>query len=169
MRRSAVAFLFFAAACGAGDPCGEPKYAGNGTDEAWRTMVDARARVTAGGAQAPSFTTPAEGQVLAKAGGPPRIAWSSPLARKPAGVRAPHLPPVTDDVYLVEITVPGQECPVDLLTTNLEWQLSDAEWAVVAAAAPGSVSVHLIGAYLLENRITEGPFSPAAPLTLRVE
>ena len=160
--------LLLVAACGSDDPCGEPRYGGAATDEAWRTMLDGRARVTAGGPDAPAFASPSEGQVLAKTGAAPRLSWTSPLARKPQAVRPPHLPPVTDDVYLVEIRVPGDSCPIDLLTTELEWQLADDEWTRLKAAT-GTVTVDLIGAYLVENRITEGPFSPAAPLSLRVE
>jgi len=170
MPRVLVLLCVVAAACGEDDgPCGQPRYTGTATDEAWRSLVDVRGQVTAGGAQAPVFTAPTSGSVVPATGSAMRITWSSPLARKPVGVRAPHLPPVTDDVYLVEISIAGEMCPVDLMTTELEWQLDADEWAAVQAAAPGTVTVNVIAAYLIENRISEGPFSPATPLSLRVE
>ena len=55
------------------------------------------------------------------------------------------------------------------MTTELEWQLNADEWTAVKAAAPETVTVNVISAYLIENRITEGPFSPTTPLSLRVE
>jgi hypothetical protein len=163
MRALLGVLCFGVAACGGDDdPCGEPAYGGGGTDEAWRVMVDGEPRAMAGHAMAPVFTAPAAGAMMPAAGAAPRVAWTSPLARKP------HLPPVTDDVYLVRIAVPGRTCPVMLLTTQLEWQLTDAQWGVLRAA-PGDMSVSIVSAYLDENRITEGPFAPAAPLVFQVE
>ena len=169
MRRALLLLCGLTFACGEDDgPCGQPRYTGAATDEAWRTLVDARGQVTSG-PMSPTFTAPAQGSVVPSSGTAMRLTWSSPLARKSQGIRAPHLPPVTDDVYLVEITVPGEMCPIDLMTTQLEWQLDADEWDAVKAAAPGTVSVNVIGAYLIENRVSEGPFAPATPLSLMVQ
>lgn len=163
MRKLAVLMLL-AAACGSDDECGEPSYGGAATDEAWHSMVDGKARAMAGNAMAPSFTAPAAGTSVPASGAAPRLTWTSPIARKVA----PHLPPVTDDIYLVEVTAPGRKCPVSMLTTQLEWALSADDWATLKGS-PGEMSASIWSAYLIENRITEGPFTPAAPLTFKVE
>jgi hypothetical protein len=158
-----ISLLLGVGACGGeGEDACEPLYQGGATDEAWRTMLDAIDRATQGGAQAPAFTAPAEGQVMASGDAPPLIAWSSPLAK-------PHLPPVTGDVYLVELRRAGMECPVNLLTTELSWQLDAASWAALTAGGAADVEVTLTGAYLSDGRITEGPFQPAAPRTFKIQ
>jgi hypothetical protein len=157
--------LWVPAACGGDDdPC-EPAYGGAATDEAWRAIVDGESRIVVGDPMAPVFTAPDPGARVAAGGVPPRITWTSPIAHKRA---RPHLPPVTDDVYLLGITVPGRVCPLSMLTTGLDWQLTASQWAELTAAG-GQMSVRIVSAYLSENRITEGPFSPAGPLLFTVE
>lgn len=162
MSRWAVAVLLAAAACGGNeeDMC-QPVYQGSATDEAWRTMVNGLGRAQKGVASSPAFTAPGEGQIMTAGDAPPLISWSSPLAK-------PHLPPVTGDIYLVEITVPGRTCPVNALTTDLSWQLDAASWAITSGGAK-TVEVSLTGAYLVNGRITEGPFQPAAPRTFKIQ
>jgi hypothetical protein len=163
MRWSCLAMLVAAAACGddGGGDC-EPLYQGGATDEAWRTMVDAKARVQVGSPMAVTFTAPSEGQIMTGGDAPPLISWSSPLAK-------PHLPPVTGDVYLVEIGVPGRECPVNVLTTDESWQLDAASWAAVTAGGAHDATVTVTSAYLVEGRITEGPFQPSTPRTFKIQ
>ncbi len=146
---------------GSDDPCGEPAYGGDATDEAWRTMVDGEARVMTGHAEAPTIVEPTGGQTISAGAGPMLISWTSPIAK------VPHLPPVTSDVYLVHITVPGRECPIALLTTEEEWRLDASSWDLMRSAG-GNLSIEITAAYLAENRITEGPYRPAAPTTFTI-
>ena len=132
--------------------CGEPLYGGSASDEAYMTMVDAQSRPT-DSSRAVNLMSPTEGEVFATGAAAPRFEWTSPLrasleqntssryalARPPAsrGVLSwvaellvptaeAHLPPYTGDIYLVEVTVPGRECPVQLLTSELAWQIGRA-------------------------------------------
>jgi hypothetical protein len=93
-----------------------------------------------------TVTAPAEGEVHPANVPPPRISWTSPLRASlvrdtpgrlarasPRASRSPlawlgellvptaeaHLPPYTGDIYLVQVTVPGRECPVQVLTSEL--------------------------------------------------
>jgi hypothetical protein len=125
-------------------------------------MLDNLSRATVS-AESPAFTAPAEGPIMNSGDGPPLIAWSSPLAAKP------HLPPVTGDVYFVEIAVPGRRCPVNLITTNLSWQLDATTWAELTAGGAKTLSVTLTSAYLETGLITDGPFRPDAPRTFKVQ
>jgi hypothetical protein len=78
-----------------------------------------------------------------------------------------HLPPVTGDIYLLEIDVPGRTCPVAALTTaDLTVTFADDAWDAIAAGG-GERTARLMSAYLVDNRITEGPFV-AAPLSFSV-
>lgn len=157
--------LLAVAACSASeeDAC-EPLYQGGATDEAWRTMLDAIGRAQVGVTQSPAITAPTEGQIMATGDAPPLVSWSSPLAK-------PHLPPVTGDVYLVEIAVPGRDCPVNLLTTDLSWQLDAASWAAITSGGAKTVAVQITSAYLTNGRIMEGegPFQPQAPRTFKIQ
>lgn len=192
--RIAVPVLLAAVAtsCVDGDPClenaNEPAYGGSGNDEVWLTMVDARDRATAGG-DAPTITAPTDGQAL-PASEPPTISWDSPLklalgpsAPLPLVRRQPgslfdelsqvlipsahaHLPPVSSDAYLIDFLVPGRECAVSIVTTELSHTLDDDTWAKVTAAA-GEIEMRLTSAYLQSGRITEGPFK-ASPISFTV-
>ncbi|HEY1098673.1 MAG TPA: hypothetical protein VGF99_07085, partial [Myxococcota bacterium] len=53
----------------------EPAYAGEATDEVWRSLSGARADASEGG-DAATITAPVDGEVDA---GTPAIAWDSPL------------------------------------------------------------------------------------------
>ncbi|WP_426755657.1 hypothetical protein [Myxococcus sp. Y35] len=199
----AALLLALGTACDGGDDappddaCGEPLYAGEATDEAWRTFVDAKSRPD-DSSQAVTLVSPAPGQTYSAADAPPTWRWTSPLASRlpsrepvtPADVppsRTPargmlawlgnlllpsaeaHLPPVTGDFYWVQVTVPGRQCPVELLTSNMEWQLDAATWDVLRAAADQDLRVQVTSAYLVQNRLREGPYRLASPHTIRVE
>jgi len=184
---SAVA-LCFAASCG--DPCAEPSYAGAATDEVWRVMLDARATATSAGDVA-VFEAPVADAVVA-AGTPPTFSWSSPLklasntthhpspawTPRPRGIvddlfalvipaaRA-HLPPITSDLYFLEVDVPGQSCPVAGLTTELSFTFPSEAWSTIAAGG-GPRTARLLSAFVTQNRVTEGAFV-AAPVTFTIE
>jgi hypothetical protein len=189
----ASALLLFTAACDKeeeGPKCGEPFYGGSATDESWMTMVDAQKK-SADSSKAVTVTWPAEGEVQSQNNPPPKITWTSPLraslmrdtpgklAQAPSPRRSrsvlswlgellvptaeAHLPPYTGDIYWVQITVPGRECPVEMLTTDLSWQLDDATWAPLAEPTTQGLSIQITSAYLQENRLKEGPFKMAQP------
>lgn len=184
--------LFFFAAlfagCGASNPCGEPHYGGNATDEAWRTMVDGERRVIADEAKASTVLQPTEGQEYPASGAAPTLRWSSPLAASVAPLRrsAPvpgwrfrlsdlligeawaHGAPVTGPIHLIKITAPGAKCPVQAITTQLEWRIPDGAWETLKASGGQALTLEITSAYLQENRISEGPFRAGQPRTFRI-
>jgi hypothetical protein len=80
-----------------------------------------------------------------------------------------HGTPLTGDAYLASLRLPGEACPVERFTTQLDWTLTQAEWDRVRAAAPGEVTLTLTSAEFRDNAVTSGPFRPASELTFRVE
>lgn len=170
------------------DAC-EPVYGGSASDEAWRTMFDGESRAEVDPVQSPMISTPTEGQAYAAADPAPRLTWTSTLALAPtrrggaptrwaravdwlAGVverRAEaHLPPITGAVYFIHFDIAGRACPYNVLTTETSWQVDADAWAAMKAASAQPISVRMTGAYLTENRISEGPFRLAAPRTFTV-
>lgn len=191
----AAALLALSPACDKEEPgteCGEPLYGGDATDEAWRTLVDAKDQ-PADSSQAVTLSAPTAGQSYSTAETPPTWRWTSPLASLLPGsgpahpaVRGErrsvlawlgnlvlptaeaHLPPVTGDIYWVQVTVPGRECPVELLTTHLEWQLDPATWDTLRGAVDQDLSIQVTSAYLVQNKLREGPYRLASPVTVRM-
>jgi hypothetical protein len=190
-----AALLLLGSACDKEEEqnCGEPLYGGSATDEAWMTMVDAQKKA-ADASRAVTVTAPAEGEVHPANTPPPQISWTSPLRASlerdtpgrlalasPRSSRGPlawlgellvptaeaHLPPFTGDIYLVQVTVPGRECPVQVLTSELSWQVDEDSWAIMAGAKDQPLSVQITSAYLQDNRLKEGPFRMATPRTFR--
>lgn len=175
--------------------CGEPLYAGKATDEAWRAMVDVKQRPT-DSSRAVTLLSPTEGQQYAADATPPTFEWSSPLraslVRPQQGALAlqaaprpsrsftawlgdlllpsaqAHLPPFTGDLYWVEISAPGGTCPVvQVLTSDLSWQPDTNTWAELGKHAGEPLSVQVMSAYLVQNRVTEGPYRLETPRTFR--
>ncbi|NMO18186.1 hypothetical protein HPC49_51415 [Pyxidicoccus fallax] len=198
----AAALLALAPACDGdenkADACGEPLYGGDATDEAWRTLVDAKGLATAG-SDSVTLESPTAGQTYSSTDAPPTWRWTSPLASvvpgpgpgsvtpsHPARPREErrsvlawlgnlvlpsaeaHLPPFTGDIYWVQVTVPGRQCPVEMLTSNLEWRLDAATWDTLRGSVDQDLTVQVTSAYLLQNKLTEGPFRLEAPRTIRV-
>ena len=185
----AVLALGLAACPAPADPCADKVlYTGGGTDEAWATMLDAKAHATTD-PQGPTITSPAAAEKLPKAD-PPTFTWESPLkvgALSPAEVGKPrrspslldrissaviapayaHEPPVSSDVYLVEIPIAGDECPVTVVTTDLSVKLDAASWARLTPLAGQDLTLSVTSAYLQTGRVQEGPYK-AAPVTFQV-
>lgn len=188
-----VAFVavFAFAGCPAEDDCNaiEPEYAGAATDETWRVMLDARS--TAEETTDVEVVVPTDGEEIPQGNDPPSFAWestlqvsmlelphfSSPRARPKRGlfddvaqlvfpVAHAHQPPITSDLYFLEIDVEGRACPVSALTTLESMIFSDTDWDEVTAA-PGEKTLNILSAFVTENRITEGPFK-AKPVTFSV-
>lgn len=193
----ACAGLLLASACETDCNAVEPAYGGEGNDEAWRVLLDGRARAEE--SSDVEITSPGADEALAK-DEPATIAWtttlqvaalspslspslppslSTPRSRRPVPglfdklsslvfpVAHAHLPPITSDVYFLEIDVPGRTCPVAAVTTGASFAFSADDWAEVAVE-PGERTLRLLGAFLTENRITEGPFQ-ASPVTFTIE
>jgi hypothetical protein len=180
-------------ACDSSDAeCGEPLYAGRATDETWRAMVDARTKAP-DTSRAVTLLSPTEGEAYTANAAPPRWEWTSPqasLQRTAPGALAlaaprasrsfaawlgellvptahAHLPPYTGELYWVEVSTPGAECPVaQVLTSDLSWQLDANTWAELGKQT-GALSVQVTSAYLQENRVTEGPYQLSTPRTFR--
>ncbi len=187
----AVAAVAFGAGCEQDCNDVEPAYAGDATDEAWRALVDGRDTAT-NGDDAPTFSAPDDGGTFG-ADDNPTFSWDSPLkvatltppSTPREGVRrrglAPferlsalfipaahaHLPPITSDIYLLEVDVPGRTCPVAGITTGLSFSFASSDWEAIVAGG-GARSARLLSAFLTENRITEGAFV-SAPLEFDVE
>jgi len=172
---------------GVDDPCGEPAYGGAATDEAWESILDQYDTAEVGAVEAVTLTTPAADATLAAGGGPPTFAWTSPIAQgmqRPlatpraapthdqgwlegalaalgdffVGSAHAHLPPITGDLYYIEVKIPGRECAVRALTTEESWVPSAADWAILQASAGATLELVITSAYLKENRISEGPY-----------
>ncbi|WP_240358544.1 hypothetical protein [Myxococcus vastator] len=176
------------------EACGEPLYSGDATDEAWRTFVDAQGRPT-DSSMAVTLESPVQGQAYASDAAPPTWRWFSPLASRlpshapltpvrpretPRAMLAwlgdlllpsaqAHLPSVTGDFYWVQVTVPGRRCPVELLTSDMEWRLDAATWDTLRAASGQDLRVQVTSAYLVQNRLREGPYRLESPRTVRME
>lgn len=180
--------LLLSSGCGketSASDCGEPLYGGSATDEAWRAIVDARQKPL-DASQAVTLTSPAEGETYAADAPPPHFTWTSPLRaslERPAsegrlaqahprprksvlawlgGLLVPtaeaHLAPFTGDIYYVQVLVPGRTCPVEMLTSNLDWQLDADAWSAIGEARDQDLSIQVTSAYLKENQLTEGPY-----------
>jgi hypothetical protein len=183
--------LICAAGCETDCNTVEPAYAGDSTDEAWRALIDGRAGADDDSDDAPTFSAPDDGGTF-DGDDAPTFSWDSPLKvamgapkssaqgirRRPLApfehlsrlvipVAHAHLPPITSDVYLLEVDVPGRACPVAGITTDLSFSFPSSDWEAIVAGG-GARSARLLSAFLTENRITEGAFiSP--PLSFDVE
>lgn len=185
----ALVIVAAVAGCPASDPCGpDVLYAGGGTDEVFATMTDAKTRAKED-PQGPTITSPAANAKLPKAD-LPTFTWTSPIHvaslspmelprvhHKPSlldfassvilpSARA-HEPPVSSDVYLVEAAIPGAQCPVTVVTTDLSAKLDAPHWAEITAAAGKQITLSITSAYLQVGRVQEGPYE-SAPVTFTV-
>ncbi len=186
MRWVVVPLALLPIACG--QKCPEPQYEGRASDEAHLTMVDAESRATADADKAPKFTL-TDATELPSAS-LPTFRWSSSIAsQRPLsprrgegqgeGRKAPwwrglliseayaHLPPVTGVIFWLRFTVPGEQCPVEVLTTKTDYTPTQEVWTKLKSGT-GARSLTGQSAYLTENRITEGPFKTPGPVTFTV-
>ena len=181
-----------ASACGESTPetCAEPLYAGKSTDEAWHALVDVRNKpVDSSGAV--YLASPTEGQEYTVGSPPPTWAWSVTVSSRPRGLPgvAPerkargftqtlgewllpsaqaHLPPYTGEIYWVEVFAPKGTCPVaQVLTSELTWTPDADTWRALGQRAEKTFTVQVTRAYLLQNRVTEGPYWLDPPHTIR--
>lgn len=198
-----VALGFLISACDdVADPCrpqaessdeeasasaGEPAYGGEGNDEVWTALYDAKERAETGG-DAATIVKPTAGEVYPSSTAPV-LTWESPLKLAlgpvaPAPLRRvvpasaleralgyasaviipfarAHEAPVSSDAYLVEITVPERQCPVSIVTTELSHTLDEDTWSALREAAGKDLSLRITSAYLASGRVTEGPYRSA--------
>lgn len=181
LRISFVSSLLFVAC---GPTCPEPQYEGRASDEAWRTMIDGEQRATADAMKAAALQLTDGTQLPASP--IPTFRWTTTLASAPAPVPMPaprrerpwwkglliseahaHLPPVTGVIHWFKFVVPGEKCPVEVLSTRTEYTPTEEIWTKLRSGN-GARSVTAQSAYLTENRITEGPFKTPSPLTFTV-
>ena len=186
MRTPVAALLALASlalqGCPAADPCAaeEPGYGVQGNDEVWLALKDAKANATHDG-DFPTVTSPADGAALPSAS-VPTFTWESPLKIALAPSSGPlfrrdrvqqivdgigafvipsaraHLLPVSSDAYLLDVVVPGRQCPVSIVSTELSHALDADAWSILKEAAGQTLTIQLTSAYLANGRITEGPF-----------
>src|SRR5688572_17224604 len=162
--------------------CPEPQYEGKASDEAWFSLIDGEASATADamkapvldvadGAQLPSMpinTFRWTSTLMVSAPKAPVYAPTRPLPERQwwrellIGEAWAHLPPVTGVIYWFKFTVPGEQCPVELVSTRTEWTPTPEIWTKLTSGS-GPRTVNAQSAYLTENRITEGPFKLPAP------
>src|SRR5438105_860664 len=117
--------------CACGSKCSDPQYEGKASDEAYLTMQDGEARATADAMKAPQLQL-TDGTAL-PASPVPTFRWTSTLTAsalpRPRVVperpwwrgliyaeASAHLPPVTGSIFWFKIAVPGELCPVELLS-----------------------------------------------------
>lgn len=172
-----------AGACSADAPTAPEDviYQGIATDEAWLEIAD-HPPVT-DDAMAPRLTAPttisstADAPTFVWDGGAVASAWPRRAPRQtrfawselfgPGHARA-HSPPVNGALYRLVFTIPGDPAPVRVLTGLTSYTPIAAIWDRTKVAT-GPLSVELVGAYLTEGRITEGPFRAAEPFSIPVE
>lgn len=186
--RSLLLVLAALLAVGCGPKCPEPYYGGEGTDEVWAVLDDAKGRATVDDMRAAQLKSPASGSTVSTAK-KATFSWTSSLSAQHhvplhairntpvlAGVGssfgqwlldsiAGHLPAVTGTVHWLRFDT-GKACPaVELVTTASVWEPEDAAWEQLKGAGSAKVTVNVISAYVTSNRITEGPFKPSTPAT----
>ncbi len=70
-----------------------------------------------------------------------------------------HLPPVTGDVFLIELrTAANEENPLRVFTTDDSWFPDPMSWDRLKAAG-GPITVKIYNAYVNKNVIEEGPYT----------
>ena len=181
---------------GAADPtqlCGRPAYGGQASDESLISMVDAEARLETEASMAANIMTPTEGEVFQSSDSAPEISWESPIASRincggsaryavlggaPSFLERveslfvskalAHCPPLNGDLYFLKFSIPGEPCTHSVLTTEESWQIDDKLWATMAAAGGAPITLSIMSAYLMDNRVVEGPYLPESKRTFTV-
>lgn len=158
-----------------------------GLDEAWIGLHDAIARgVTEDDETGPRIVAPEDGASVALSSWDGVYRWEPPpkagasarppdawrvLGERLAALLSPisvahaHGAPVTDDVYLLELFVPGAECPTRVVTTATSWPLDDD---ARGALQPGTtLQAQITWAYEEDSIVLEGTDSgPLRPASL---
>jgi hypothetical protein len=190
MRALLLATLILAGCPGKPDNGPDPELTGCATDETWRAFNDVEPTAVVDDTQAPTFTAP---MAAVPAATRPVFSWtrtaSDPGApdgtvSHPAGggfaaspdcsnccsnfnvgsLTTTHLPPISNDVYDLQITVDGVYT-TRVITSLQQWAPSDALWATWKGK---SLSIKIFRMTLLKNDPREGPFTRTAPTTFTV-
>ncbi len=166
--------------------------AGTATDEVVRVFADLR-EFSVDDPAAPKLSVPSAAQTFSADDAAPTFSWSDELAvvtplvpRAPVGLpplhaREPgwlesvshlfigtayaHLPPVTGGMYLLEVPLDGEACPSRMLTSELSFTPDDTLWSQMKAT--GDLSLTMTSAYLVEGRVTEGPYQSTRSFSVR--
>ncbi len=88
---------------------------------------------------------------------PPIEHFARGLAELLHPVAHAHLPPVSGDVYRLIFTIPGDAAPLRIFTTDPSYTPAGSAFTKLAATT-GPISLELVRAYLMDNRVMEGPF-----------
>jgi hypothetical protein len=159
-------------------------YGGIASDEAFERVWPKIASAEVSTTLSAQLTAPMNGATI-PAGTAPTFTWTLAGAQKEAirGGRvqtaqaflsfgsAPalaHLPPVTGNVYLLELTTtPGEANPLRVFTNEMSWTADPDSWARMKAAT-GAITVKLYNAYVNANILEEGPYTRSEASTFNV-
>jgi hypothetical protein len=183
-------YLLLASICVAG--CGspatlEPEYTGCGTDENWRTFDDQeKSAPMISDTTAPNITSPAAGATVPVA--QVKLTWQqdpndvgAPAGDVPymdgtpgcmmccpqftiGGLQTLHLPPISGDVYDVQISV-GGTLVHRVITTLQEWAPLTRDYATFAGK---KLSIKIWRMAVLRNDVKQGPYVGTQPFTFSV-
>jgi len=172
--------------CGGASPFRDPdEFTGCGSDENWRTFDDQEPTAMVSDAMSPVFTSPSSGATLTAK---PVFAWNqdpNTVGAKDGDVpymdgvggctmccpefnigalSTLHLPPISGDVYDLQLTVDGKVV-YRVITTLQEWTPPDATWT---AWKGKTVSLQIWRMTVLRNDPKQGPYTPSTKLTFTV-
>jgi hypothetical protein len=153
----------------------EPVYDGDATDEAWRAMLDARASTSDDNSRGSTVTSPAEGAVL-DANTPATFSWSTPLA----AADPPWLPiqlgsnayahgdPVTGDIHFLFFRNANGDV-LQVPTTEGTWTADTDRWTTLKAGATDGLTLDVVSAYMIQSRVSEGPYTVPGVRSFRID
>ena len=190
MRHSFVSRWFLAGAilvlaqtvhCGDDHANSEVVFDGTASDEAYVRVSERIASAMVSMTSAAQMTAPMNGASVPSSQRP-TFSWSLPNAR---GVPAPggapqkhaaisfavqealaHGPPTTGDVFLLEISTSASNT-VKVFTKQTSWQIDDANWSKLKAGG-SAATIKIYNAFVNNNVIEEGPFTPPSPTTFTI-
>jgi hypothetical protein len=173
---------FFLQCSGEDEPVDLPEvvYDGDASDEALERVWPKIASAELSDTRAARITAPMNNQEISSSS-PPTFSWALATSERPASpslggggaklaqgvlyfgsaIAEAHLPPVTGEVYLVELDLSSHGStrePLRLFTTKLDWTPDAASWDLLKSAA-GAIRIKIYNAYLNKNVLEEGPFT----------
>jgi hypothetical protein len=190
MKTLLLSTLLLAACSGKTTALREPdEYVGCASDEHWRTFDDQEPHATVADATGPAFTAPTAGATLPSAT-KPIFVWNQdpndpgmvPLGDVPhsgpgcnsccpewntGALTVMHLPPISGDVYDLQVTTDGSVSH-RVITTLQEWTPTDDVWSSWKGK---TVSLKIYRMTLINNDVRPGaggPFVATRPFTFTV-
>ena len=186
MKTIAMLAWLAAAGCGGATASREPdEYTGCGSDANWRAFDDQEPSSTVADATGPNVIMPAAGTTV-PASPQPKFAWQQdpndpgqPDGDVPymgpgctdccpqfntGALTTLHLPPISGDVYDLQLTVDGKVA-WRVVTTLQEWGPSDTLWASWKGK---TVSLQIWRMSVLRNDLKQGPYVATQPFVFTV-